>query len=352
MSSTERDVFLSHAVEDKERFVRPFAEELAKRGITYWLDEAEISWGDRITVKINDGLARARFVIVFLSHSFLGKNWSESELGAALNKETTEGITVVLPLILDDPKSVLERYPLLRDKAYLKWAEPISVIADQVEAVVGGKPVTSTVKETTRRRELIIADLFYEGVSLLYQDNRYATHASKVRSFLLELGRSYRYRTVSIDLLRHAAPRSLHRPLRQLVKSYRHQSKLIYEALKAEPPSDNSLQIVSIGGHEAEFDVMLRNTSNETVYITRITLRVLKDRGYVMPILDPSAKYSIPVGHLNWGEANSLDVSHIIEPHGADRFRIAPQTTRVLYLRLTLEYNKNYSVSENAWLWI
>ena len=71
-SFVARDVFLSHASEDKEQFVHPLAKELEHRGITYGLDEAEIKWGDRITEKINDGLASARYVVVVLSKSFLG----------------------------------------------------------------------------------------------------------------------------------------------------------------------------------------------------------------------------------------------------------------------------------------
>ena len=38
--STKWDVFISHATEDKEGFVRPLAKELEKRGISVWLDEA------------------------------------------------------------------------------------------------------------------------------------------------------------------------------------------------------------------------------------------------------------------------------------------------------------------------
>jgi hypothetical protein len=144
MSSTGRDVFLSHASEDKDRYVRPFAEELARRGITYWLDEAEIRWGDRITQRIDEGLREARYVIVFLSHTFLGRNWPESELRAALNKETTTGTVVVLPLILGDPSAVLDQYPFLRDKLYLRWAEPLSSIVEQLEAVIPRPPVSST----------------------------------------------------------------------------------------------------------------------------------------------------------------------------------------------------------------
>ena len=73
-----KDVFLSHASEDKAQFVAPLAEELDKRGISHWLDEAEIKWGDRITAKVDEGLALSRYVVVVKSDSFIGKGWPEA----------------------------------------------------------------------------------------------------------------------------------------------------------------------------------------------------------------------------------------------------------------------------------
>jgi hypothetical protein len=38
--------FLCHAGEDKEQVVRPLARKLEDTGITCWLDEAEVRWGE------------------------------------------------------------------------------------------------------------------------------------------------------------------------------------------------------------------------------------------------------------------------------------------------------------------
>ena len=45
MNSTKRDVVLLYASKDYDQFVRPLVKELDERGITYWLDKAEISLG-------------------------------------------------------------------------------------------------------------------------------------------------------------------------------------------------------------------------------------------------------------------------------------------------------------------
>ena len=127
-----RKAFLSHAHLDKSDYVLPLARELDKLGVSYWLDEAEIAWGERITTKINDGLARSEFVVVFLSDAFVGRNWTEAELGAALGRENAEGRALVLPIMIGDAPRLLLRYPLLRDKKYLTWDLGVSTIAGEL----------------------------------------------------------------------------------------------------------------------------------------------------------------------------------------------------------------------------
>ena len=56
MSNSEQPkspkVFVSHASEDKERFVRNFATQLRAQGIDAWVDEWEIVPGDSLIDKI------------------------------------------------------------------------------------------------------------------------------------------------------------------------------------------------------------------------------------------------------------------------------------------------------------
>ena len=131
-----KDVFLSHASPDKEQYVRPFAHELDHKNITYWLDEAEIKWGEKITSKINTGLKQSEYVVVFISKAFVGRHWPESELASALNKENSEGRTVVLPIIIGDAKPLLKEYPLLRDKFYLRWNMGVKALVSELENMI------------------------------------------------------------------------------------------------------------------------------------------------------------------------------------------------------------------------
>src|SRR5688572_1660795 len=98
MSEPSWDVFISHAREDKVAVARPLAEALLRSGLRVWLDEQEISLGDSLTGKINEGLAQSRYGVVILSPDFLAKEWPKRELGALLAIELKHGKRV-LPVL-------------------------------------------------------------------------------------------------------------------------------------------------------------------------------------------------------------------------------------------------------------
>jgi len=119
-----RDVFLCHASEDKQDVVRPLHNALTAAGISCWLDEAEIHWGDSIIDKVNSGLGDSLFVIVVLSSTFLSKPWPRRELACALSFESSSGVVRVLPLLVGgqrERQAILSQVPLLGDKLYLTW---------------------------------------------------------------------------------------------------------------------------------------------------------------------------------------------------------------------------------------
>lgn len=124
--SMQRDIFICHASEDKSNVVVPLTQVLDQAQITYWLDKAEIKWGDSLTEKVNEGLRISRYVIVILSKAFLLKKWPQKELNSALNIEASSGKVLVLPLIVgnnEERKEILKTFPLLNDKLYFSWDE-------------------------------------------------------------------------------------------------------------------------------------------------------------------------------------------------------------------------------------
>jgi hypothetical protein len=121
----DRDVFICHAAEDKDHVVRPLVAAFDEAGVSCWYDEAEIKWGDSVTMKVNEGLRISRYVIVVLSPAFKKKKWPHRELNAILNIEATSGDVKVLPLLVGTEKEkaeLLQELPLLNDKCYLTWS--------------------------------------------------------------------------------------------------------------------------------------------------------------------------------------------------------------------------------------
>jgi hypothetical protein len=139
-STNEFDAFLCHASEDKKAIVVPFADAMKRAGLKPWLDEGQVTWGDVLIHKIQNGLTRSRFVVVFVSADFLGKGWPEKELETALAMERG-GRKVVLPIFLGLTHAEVEgKYPMVASKIYKKVPEYASgkrvskrIIADMVD---------------------------------------------------------------------------------------------------------------------------------------------------------------------------------------------------------------------------
>lgn len=95
-------VFISHASEDKGRFVVDFARRLREKGVDAWLDQWEMKPGDSIVDKIfEQGLKEAQAVIVVLSQVSVQKPWVREELNASVVSRISKG-TKLIPVVIDD----------------------------------------------------------------------------------------------------------------------------------------------------------------------------------------------------------------------------------------------------------
>jgi hypothetical protein len=128
-----RDVFISHASADKTTHARPLNEALRRRGVSTWLDEAQINDGDNFVQSIAWGLDRAVVVVFLITEHFIGRPWAEKELTTALSKEISTGTTRVVAILdVANPELVLQRFPLPRDKLYVLWPVGVDEIATRL----------------------------------------------------------------------------------------------------------------------------------------------------------------------------------------------------------------------------
>lgn len=124
-------VFISHAGEDKDRFVLPFALALRREQIDAWVDTWEILPGDSIVDKIfNEGIKHADAFIVVLSSNSVHKPWVLKELDAAIVKRIEHG-SQLIPLVIDDCKIPSTLQPL----KYVK-VKDVNNFSEQLNEVV------------------------------------------------------------------------------------------------------------------------------------------------------------------------------------------------------------------------
>ncbi len=133
----EYDVFISHASEDKDPFVRKLAEELHDLQLRVWYDEFELSVGDSLRRSIDNGIARSKYGVVVLSPAFFAKNWTQYELDGLVSGQVN-GNKVILPIWYNvSYDDILGFSPSLADKVALDANElHVEYIAMLINRVV------------------------------------------------------------------------------------------------------------------------------------------------------------------------------------------------------------------------
>jgi hypothetical protein len=134
------DVFISHASEDKEAVARPLASHLQVLGLKVWLDECELTLGDSLRRKIDEGLVHSQYGVVVLSPAFFGKEWPNKELDGLVSREDSGG-KVVLPIWHNVTASdVLKYSPLLAGKLGVSTSRGLPQVASRIYSAVRSTP--------------------------------------------------------------------------------------------------------------------------------------------------------------------------------------------------------------------
>ena len=125
-------VFISHGSKDKA-IVRKLTRRLKDAAISYWIDEEQITFGDPIVAKIEEGLRQSRFVVACLSRNLVESGWSRAEYGPILYREFSGKTSRrVIPVSLDGATGEESVPLLLSDKmrANLMDEESMTALTD------------------------------------------------------------------------------------------------------------------------------------------------------------------------------------------------------------------------------
>jgi|SRR5579862_63379 len=128
-------IFISHASEDKNSFVRPLAEAL-KHDFDIWYDEYELTIGDSLLKRISDGLASCDFGIVVLSRYFFGKKWPQAELDGLFALEIASR-KIILPVWKDVSFSEVRSFsPILAGRLAAQTSEGLEQVIVQIRRAI------------------------------------------------------------------------------------------------------------------------------------------------------------------------------------------------------------------------
>lgn len=131
-STVQYDVFISHASEDKEQFVRPLAHALQAAGLKVWYDEFTLKLGDSLRESIDRGLAASRYGLVVLSHKFFSKDWPQRELNG-LFARMKAGERRILPIWHQLSAAQVQQYsPMLSDLVAANSSEGVEAVVKKV----------------------------------------------------------------------------------------------------------------------------------------------------------------------------------------------------------------------------
>ncbi|RAM53512.1 MAG: hypothetical protein C6Y22_00450 [Hapalosiphonaceae cyanobacterium JJU2] len=136
------DVFISHANEDKEIFVRELVSRLKQKGYGVWYDEFTLKLGDSLRRSIDQGLSQSKYGVVVLSPNFLRKEWTQRELDGLAARENA-GQKVILPIWHQVSfEEILKYSPILADRFGVSTSQGLDYVVSQIIDVLG-LPVAS-----------------------------------------------------------------------------------------------------------------------------------------------------------------------------------------------------------------
>jgi hypothetical protein len=153
--SYEYDVFICHASEDKDYFVRPLAQKLREEGSNVWYDEFTLKVGDSLRRKIDQGLLKSRFGIVVLSPNFFKKDWPQKELDGLTALEV-DGRKVILPIWHKIDQTDVKKYsPMLSDRVAVRSLLGIEYVVTELLKVIKPRDKYGTLLSDVMQRWLI-----------------------------------------------------------------------------------------------------------------------------------------------------------------------------------------------------
>jgi hypothetical protein len=215
-------IFISHASEDKTTLVLPLVQALKTDDLDVWYDEYELTIGDSLAQKIDQGIAECDYGIVILSEAFFAKSWPRVELDALISREIGARSKVVLPIWHGVDAAYVQRFsPILAAKLAANSKAGTTALVSQIRRAVG-LSFDPAANETKKVRSLMELqdDLMRHLDSLRYTlTDRFP---EEIRTGHLDVTRWQELRDVDewIGTYRYHFPKAVREALAELLQNY------------------------------------------------------------------------------------------------------------------------------------
>ncbi len=141
-----RRVFLSYNKADRP-VARAVGSHLVLVGTDVWFDEWEISAGDSIPGKLNEGLESFHFFVLLWSGAAARSSWVRTELQSAIHRSITAGTAKIIPCVLDEtPLPPLVAH--IKQLSLVETSNGIGVLIEEITGLRGRKARLRAIQET------------------------------------------------------------------------------------------------------------------------------------------------------------------------------------------------------------
>jgi hypothetical protein len=168
------DVFLSHAVEDKEPIANELYKKLTEKGLQVWYSGSDLNVGDPLTSAIHVSMDQCRFGVTILSPTYISKYWTLNEFFFFLKREV-DGEKTILPVLYNiTPEELAIKFTPMANIFAIRYERGIDFIADKlVEKIQKQRnaekiTVRKTIANTVRKTSFVLSALTVLILAALY----------------------------------------------------------------------------------------------------------------------------------------------------------------------------------------
>ena len=168
------DVFLSHAVEDKEPIANELYKKLIEKGLRVWYSGSDLTVGDPLTSAIHINLDQCRFGVTILSPIYISKYWTLNEFFFFLKREV-DGEKTILPVLYNiTPEELATIFTPMANIFAIRSERGIDFIADKLYDKIRKQrdaekiTIRKAIVHTIRKRSFIISALTILVLAILY----------------------------------------------------------------------------------------------------------------------------------------------------------------------------------------